>query len=312
MKTKQTTTTLLMLPAAFVLTVMTGCGQPAGEQAADPADTGSDVQAKTEEATARLNASEGGQRVLQAIDAHGGLEAWYSAPTSSYSWEYSNLGANMRFKSHLVANNETRQIYHRILTLGTPEEVEEVDARMAWDGQDAWISPADIEQPNPRFWAATGYYFESIPFILADPGVNFALQEPADLDGVPRDRVMAYYNAGVGDTPGDTYTLYINRDTGLVDAVLYTVTFGRPYTPSSGVPELPARGTLFRYGDYTTVDGLTVPTRFRGFGYRDGVVGEFNNEAWASDISFREPFDETQLVMPESGLVHPYPQPRSQ
>jgi len=61
----------------------------------------------------------------------------------------------MRFKSPLIADNSTRRIYHRITMLGTPDEVEEIDGRMAWDGQDAWKSPASIEQINPRFWSAT-------------------------------------------------------------------------------------------------------------------------------------------------------------
>ena len=46
----------------------------------------------------------------------------------------------MRFKLSLVADNSTRRIYHRITGLGAPEAVEEIDGRMAWDGQDAWIS----------------------------------------------------------------------------------------------------------------------------------------------------------------------------
>jgi len=44
------------------------------------------------------------------------------------------------------------------------------------------------------------------------------------------------------------------------------------------------------------VDGLTVPTRFRGYAYNDGEVGDLRNEAWASDFSFREPLDEAQLT----------------
>ena len=295
-------------------TALTACGGSSADVVGDAGgNVMADAHAKAEAARARLMSSEGGQMVLDVIENHGGLEAWYAAPTSAYSWEYSNFGGNMRFKSSLVADNTTRRIYHRITALGTPEEVEAIDGRMAWDGNDAWISPASIEQIDPRFWSATGYYFESIPFVLADPGVNFKVFPPEEHDGVNYHRVTAYYDVNVGDTPGDTYTLFINPETGMLDVVLYTVTYGRAYEtygrayePGDDWPPTPTRGNFFRYSDYVTVDGLTVPTRFHGYAYNDGEVGDLRNEAWASDFSFRESFDESQLSMPAGARMQAY------
>lgn len=268
---------------------------------------GSGAGAPVEEARSRLEASEGGRIVLSAIEAHGGLEAWYAARTSSYAWEYSNLGSNVRFQSFLVADNATRRVYHELRTYGTPEAVAEVDGRFAWDGEEAWISPAALESPNPRFWATTGYYFQSIPFVMADPGIRFLVLPDEPLEGVPHERVMAYFDAGVGDSPGDTYTLYIHPDTGRLGAVLYTVTYGEAYEPEGpGPPEPTTSGNLLHYLDYVTVDGLTVPTRFRGYTYRSGVQGDLRNEAWASEISFRRPFDESRLEMPADARIEPY------
>jgi hypothetical protein len=64
-------------------------------------------------------------------------------------------------------------------------------------------------------------------------------------------------------------------------------------------------GTLLYDMDHTTVDGLTVPTRFRRHLYRDGVQGDLRNEAWASEISFHESFDESRLLMPEDARIEP-------
>ena len=275
------------------LAVLTGCG-------------GSGVDARVEEARSRLEASAGGRIVLSAIEAHGGLEAWYAAPTSSYAWEYSNLASNVRFQSYLVADNATRRVYHEMRTYGTPEAVAEVDGRFAWDGEEAWISPAALDDPNPRFWATTGYYFQSIPFVMADPGIRFLVLPDETLGGVPHQRVMAYFDAGVGDSPGDTYTLYIHPGTRRLSAVLYTVTYGEAYEPEPGAPEPTTSGNLLHYLDYLTVDGLTVPTRFRGYTYRDGIQGDLRNEAWASEISFRRPFDESRLEMPVDARIEPY------
>lgn len=262
---------------------------------------------QAEEAQTRLMASEGGQLVLRAIEAHGGLEAWYNAPTSAYTWEYSNTGSNMRFKTSLVADNQTRQVYHTFLTMGTHEDPQPIEGRMAWDGTDAWISPASLERPNPRFWATTGYYFESIPFVLADPGLFYTLLPPEELDGVLHDMVQVSFDDGIGDSPGDTYTLYINQETGRIDAIRYTVTYGRAPQAASEQENRPRRETLFYYEDYVTVDGLTVPTHFRGFHFIDGQKGDLKNEAWAAEISFRQPFDATQLERPADARIQPMP-----
>lgn len=296
--------------ALLVLTLVAVQCRPAEPPAADePADAApyavpaEAVPAEAAAARARLEASPGGRLVLRAIEAHGGLEAWYAAPTSAYAWEYSNAPANLRFKSYLVADNRTRRIYHRLVSLGTPEAPAPIAGRFAWDGTEAWISPASIERINPRFWASTGYYFESIPFILADPGLHYTPLPDEPLDGVPHAMVRVSFEAGVGDAPDDTYTLYVNKDTGLVDAIRYTVTYGRRGGGS------PPRETLFYYEDYVTVDGLTVPTHFRGYAFVDGRKGDFKNEAWASEISFRQPFDERQLQRPPDARVQPPPAP---
>ena len=271
-----------------------------------PQDAGAEVSSRLAvEAQARLNASDGGRMVLRAIDAHGGLEAWFNAPTSSYSWEYSNAGSNIRFKTYLVANNQTREVYHELLELGTPDDPKPVQGRFAWDGEDAWISPDTLKQPNPRFWATTGYYFESIPFILADPGIDYEVMPDESLEDKSYDMVKITYKDGIGDSSGDQYILYINKETSMVDAIRYTVTFGRG-RPEAGAP---VRETLFYYEDYTEVDGLTVPTRFRGFNFENGQITSFKNEAWAADISFKRPFDESRLIMPPNGRVQAMPTP---
>jgi len=272
-----------------VLAASTACGGGTAN--------GSDADRLAAEARTRLEASEGGQVVLRAIEAAGGLEAWYAKPTSAYTWEYSNVPANLQFKSRLVADNATRRIYHTLLTVGDYGAAEPVDARFAWDGHDAWIWPAEIEKVNPRFWAATGFYFSSIPFVLADPGLVYESMPPEDLDGKTYDMVKVGYEPGIGDA-SDHYTLYVDQDTDRLRAIRYTVTFGGR----------PARGeSLFYYDDYTTVEGLTVPTHFMGYRFADGQKGDFRNEAWVTDISFSEPFDESQLIMPEGGRIQPMP-----
>lgn len=237
--------------------------------------------------------------VLDAVNAHGGLDAWYSAPTSSYAWEYSNAGSQTRFKTHMVVDNGSRLAYHDLLELGKPDSVGAASGRFAWNGTEAWIHPPELQSPNPMFWATTGFYFSSIPFVLADPGLRYDVLPDEDLDGRIHRMVRVSYDEGVGHSDGDWYTLYLDPETDRVRAIRYTVTYGRGRPAADATPS----ENLFYYDDFETVDGLTVPTRFRGYRFTDGVKGDFRNEAWVSDISFRRPFDAARLEAPEGARV---------
>lgn len=293
-------------PVLF-LVLLAAVGIAGCESAPDPAPGGDvaeeEVRRQVEAARERLTGTEGGELVLRAIEAHGGLEAWYRAPTSSYTWEYANVDSDVRFKSFLVADNRTREVYHDLLFTGSYDAPREVDARFAWDGTDAWIAPGTIERPNPRFWGISGYYFQQIPFVLADPGVRYDRLPDEELDGTVYQMVRTYFEPGVGESPGDSYTLYVHPESGLVDAIRYTVSYGRDVEPGADLPE-----TLFYYEDHATVDGLTVATSFRGYDFtEDGTRGEFKNEAFADSISFRRPFDATRLEAPEDARFVPPP-----
>ena len=112
------------LVAGIPLILVTGCFDEADPNREPPAGGDHLVPVQEAERLAsaareRLEASDGGRLVLRAIEAHGGLEAWYRAPTSSYTWEYANVGSDVRFKSFLVADNRTREVYHDLLTTGS-------------------------------------------------------------------------------------------------------------------------------------------------------------------------------------------------
>lgn len=91
----------------LVCVAVVECESPDRESTGEEAET-SAVRSQVGEAVTRLTANAGGRRILEAIEAHGGLEDWYKAPTSSYTWEYANIPGDLQFKSYLVADNATR------------------------------------------------------------------------------------------------------------------------------------------------------------------------------------------------------------
>lgn len=239
--------------------------------------------------------TEGGKLLFRAIRAHGGLEAWHQAETSSYIWGFSG-----GMKTKMVAHNRTRQVYHDILAIAD-EDIPD-GSQMVWDGTDAWVYPDNLPA-RPRFMATTGYYFQSIPFILADPGVRYEVLEPTQLDSITHHIVRATFDDGVGDAPGDHYTLYIHPETYRVNAIRYRATFGR------GRPAIDENmsETLLYYLDYVTVDGLTVPTKFEGYRFSEGEKGDKAYEAASSEHSYTELFDEERLVMPVGARIDSMP-----
>ena len=126
-----------------------------------------------------------------------------------------------------------------------------------------------MDTVNPRFMATTGYYFQSIPFVLADSGLHYEVLAPALLDSVEHQIVRVTFGDGIGDAYGDHYTLYIHPETNMVSALRYRSTFGQ------GRPTIDEnmRETLLYYKDYVTVDGLITPTRFAGHGFSEGTPG---------------------------------------
>ncbi len=289
--------------------LLVGCGGGASDTNADASAApnvvpDSVVQQRVAAARERLTQNDGGRRVLRAIEAHGGLAAWYRAPTSSYVWEYANQGADLHFASFMVVDNHTRRAYHDLLRTGAYEAPQPVDAEFAWTGDRAWIAPPDIEQPNPRFWALSGFYFQQIPFVFADPGVNYDAVPDESIDGTPHDMVRITFGDDVGDAPDDSYTLYLDKETGRVDAIRYTVTFGRDVGSEADLSE-----TFFDYQDYVTVDRLTVPTRFEGYAYSDaeGIGETRTNWAETDSMSYRRSFDESRLTPPDTARFVPLP-----
>lgn len=282
----------ILITALLAVICLFGCNMES-----ESGQNGSESSRLTAETEARLSATEGGQMVLRAIEAHGGLDAWHNAETSAYIWGFSGS-----MRSRLVAHNRTRQIYHDILAFAD----EEVQGRvqMAWDGSEAWVYPDSLmEVVNPRFMATTGYYFQSIPFVLADSGLHYEVLAPALLDSVEHQIVRVTFGDGIGDAYGDHYTLYIHPETYMVSALRYRSTFGR------GRPTIDEnmRETLLYYKDYVTVDGLITPTRFEGYGFSEGIRGPQYYGAESSEHSFSEPFDASRLAMPDGGRVQPMP-----
>ena len=272
----------LLLLVALLFAV--GCGP----DLAAPSDR--EVEARVADAEARLAANAGGQLVAQAIEAHGGLAAWYRTGPLRYRYAYTRLDSLGEPAGDAL---DTRQLVDTWSARAVHTLAADPSVSFGWTGAEAWVRPAGADVPtNPRFWALTPYYFVSMPFVFADPGVTLTLADPDSLEGRPVDVVHATFAAGTGDAPDDYYDLLLDPETHRVRGLRYVVSYAA-FNPDGGhTPE-----TLMIYDGEQTVGGVTLQEGFRSFlsatgqPKARGTVTEVASAPETLDAAFGTPAD---------------------
>ena len=245
-------------------------------------------------AHARMQASAGGRLVAKAIAAHGGLEAWLRRGTIAFTFDYQPLGQPQR-RMH------TRSIVDLWRSRAMQTELGEgADARLGWDGRQAWIVPDAKAFPiGPRFWATTPYYFVGMPFVLADPGVRFEQLGNRMLDGKPHVAVKATFAPGTGDSPDDYYVVYLDPATSQMRALGYIVAYPGFFKPGQHSPE-----KLMRYTEFASVDGLQFAHRLDTFKWTDADgQGDKVTDISVSDIKVGESVPASTFAPAEGAAV---------
>jgi len=222
------------------------------------------------------------------IEAHGGMEAWASAPTVSFEDRFSRPGAEEPGPwTRVVVEQGPRRAY--IDVLGT-------DMHMAWDGEKAWSVNWKMPTP-PRFLALLNYYFVNLPWLAKDPGVLLGQPGKAKLWDDPTEyiTIKVTYESGVGDTPEDYYVLYIHPETHQLKGCEYIVTY-KSLLPE-GVAHTPPHILVFE--EFETVSDLVVPTKYTIYETDQSVYASCEIRNW----SFSKSFDSSRMEMPEGAVI---------
>jgi len=221
----------------------------------------------------------------EMTEAHGGMEAWASAPTVSFRETWYKDDPSAGTTSRVVVEQGDRRAVMDMESGGSA----------VWNGTEAWS--VDWKAPTPpRFVIELTYYFVSLPWVVHDPGVVVGAPEknvwlPGDPN--PYDSVLITFGEGVGDTPGDYYRLYLDARTHRLEACEYVVTYAALLPP--GVEHTTPH--LLRFDQFETVHGLLVPARFTIY---DGETVYAN--CAVRDWSFSEPFDASRMQMPAGAV----------
>ncbi len=218
----------------------------------------------------------------KGLAAHGGLAQWNKMNTLKYSIE-----RNEKPEHHLI-DLKSRKV------LLTHE-----DYKLGFDGKEVWVNPT-IEafgKGSPRFYHNLIFYFYAIPFVLADPGINYEVLPQKEIEGQQYHVLKVSYQSGVGDAPDDYYIAHFNTTTNRMEWLLYTVTY------YSG--EKSEKYNALKY-DWQEVNGLWIPSKLTGYKYEEGEITDFRYSRLFNQVSITsETTNPVIFEMPKEAAIDP-------
>lgn len=203
--------------------------------------------------------------LAKALSTHGGLENWQKMNTLQYTL----IIDGQPEKTSVDLNSRQTLLAHP-------------DYQIGFDGKDVWVAPNKMAyregKRSARFYHNLNFYFFAIPFVLADPGINYEVLDTASIAGETYDLLKISYDPGTGDAPDDYYICYFDRETHQLEWLRYTVTY------YSGKPS--DRYNMLKYDTWQLVSGLLVPEKLIGYTYENGSIGDPRYEKVFQDVSF--------------------------
>ncbi|WP_299112878.1 DUF6503 family protein [uncultured Winogradskyella sp.] len=219
--------------------------------------------------------------ITKVFDAHGGIDNWNKMKTLSFTMEKPNG------KEVTTTNLKTRA-----------ELIDTPTYAMGYNGEDLWVSEKDGNEykGNARFYKGLMMYFYAMPFIVGDDGIIYENVAPLTFEGKTYPGILISYEAGVGVSPDDQYVVYYNSDTGQMQWLSYTVTFGKD--------EKSKDFRYIRYNDWQTINGLILPKSISWYTYENNVPTELRNTVEFTDVLLSEEVpDNSMFAIPKDGKV---------
>ncbi|MCB1045425.1 MAG: hypothetical protein KDC35_20955 [Acidobacteria bacterium] len=235
------------------------------------------------------------QKVVQMIEACGGRDSFYAMRDVSFTYTYLNTATGARDVS------EERYIFDGERSYAefshTENVLPDLNGKLVqgFDGQQAWATVNGQLVDDPKmmgmtmFLRKTNYYWFTMMFKLADPGLIYTDKGVRQVEGIAYDMVEIGFEQGVGNVQ-DTYLLYINPYTHLVDQFLFTVRDFGVETP------------LLMKVNYVSIDGLMIPTvrRFVQSDWDGTIQGDSWNLEITENVKFNQGLNPSMFMAPDT------------
>ena len=152
------------------------------------------------------------ENITKIFDAHGGIDHWNTMKTLSFTMEKPD-GKEVT----------TTDLKSRAEVIDTPNYT------LGSDGNTLWLIEKDGKEytGNAKFYKGLMFYFYAMPFIVGDNGIMYEDTKPLEFEGKSYPGILISYEAGIGTSPDDQYIIYYDAETGQMQWLGYTVTFGK-------------------------------------------------------------------------------------
>lgn len=251
------------------------------------------VKKRVEKAKAKLNASEAGKVVWKGMEAHGGLETWYTNGPVSFRFNYQPLDDGVPRDTYQTIDTWRSRARHY--------QAGDSTSQYGWDGKNAWIIAKDsITFPyNTRFWSLTPYFFMAQPFVLDGEGVNLELLPQKEFENKLQNVVKVTFDAGTGDAPDDYYVLYFDAETSELSVIRYIVSYPGYFEKGKHLPE-----KLMALNGRQIIDGILFPKNYKTHWLQDDeTAGEHITDIELSDVGFITDLADNFFQTPETAEI---------
>lgn len=212
-----------------------------------------------EKAVEQTVAKEAGSRYpedfTKVLDAHGSLNKWRSKRTLSFE----------------LPKPEGSEV-HTIDLHARKDRIEMGDVAMGFDGTEIWLKDGQgAYKGNPAVYHNLMFYFFAMPFVFADPGINYGETLPLTFEGKEYPGIHISYDNGVGASSKDDYFLHYDPETFQMVWLGYTFTYGSD--------EKSENVKWIRYNDWGEVSGVLLPKSITWHAYEGRTIKEAKKTA---------------------------------
>ncbi len=221
------------------------------------------------------------ESITKVFEAHGGIDNWNKMQTLSFTMEKPNG------KEVTTTNLKTRA-----------ELIDTPTYAMGYDGEKLWVNEkaGNEYKGNAKFYKGLMLYFYAMPFIIGDNGIIYEDIEPLIFEEQTYPGILISYEAGIGESPDDQYVVYYNAESGQMEWLGYTVTFGKD--------EKSKDFHFIRYNNWQTVNGVVLPKSMDWYTYENNLPTEKRNTVEFSDVVVSEKAPDASIfAIPEMAKV---------
>ncbi|MDV7140875.1 hypothetical protein R3X28_18430 [Maribacter sp. TH_r10] len=251
------------------------------------------VKKRVSKAKERLGKSDAGKIVWAGMEAHGGLGKWFSNGALSFRFNYQPLEGKTQRDSYQVVDVWRNKAVHTSVTDST--------AKYGWDGKTAWVKAKDSTAfaYDTKFWALTPLYLMGHPFVLDGEGVHLELLPEVVYKNKVNDVVKVTFAAGTGDAPDDYYILQFDKETHLLTATRYIVSYPEYFKNGGHNPE-----KFMEVGELLNVSGVLLPKELKThWTTNEGKQGEYITQIDITDMQFVKDINDDFFAVPENATI---------